>query len=85
MSYLGLHHVAHLRVVAEGLDIAQCAARYLSIENDHEARLAHEQTVDAVRAIRTTSSRALAPCGLGNQNYNEYRIADSRSVRGGSV
>ena len=48
---IGRHHFAHLRAVAEGLDIADCAARYLSTEHGHEARTAHQQTVDAVRAV----------------------------------
>ena len=48
---LGRHHFAHLRAVAEGLDLANCAARYLGTEHGHEARTAHQQTVDAVRAV----------------------------------
>ena len=51
VRHIGLHHFAYLRAVAEGLDIAQCAARYLGTEHGHEARSAHQQTVDAVRAI----------------------------------
>ncbi|RZI64689.1 MAG: integrase, partial [Pseudomonas sp.] len=48
---IGLHHFAYLRSVAEGLDIADCATRYLGTEHGHEARTAHQQTVDAVRAV----------------------------------
>ena len=48
---LGQHHCAHLRAVAEGLDLADCAARYLGTEHGHEAHSAHQQTVDAVRAV----------------------------------
>ena len=48
---IGLHHFAHLRSVAEGLDVADCAARYLGTEHGHEAHAAHQQTVDAVRAV----------------------------------
>ena len=48
---IGLHHFAHLRAVAEGLDVMQCATRYLGTEHGHEARTAHQQTVDAVRAV----------------------------------
>lgn len=51
VRHFGLHHFAHLRAVAEGLDIVQCAARYMWTEHGHEARSAHFQTVDAVRAI----------------------------------
>jgi hypothetical protein len=52
MRAIGLHHFAHLRTVAEGLNIAQYAARYLGTEHGHEARLAHQQTVDVVRKSR---------------------------------
>ncbi|MGJ7582702.1 tyrosine-type recombinase/integrase [Variovorax sp. RHLX14] len=48
---LGRHHFAHLRAVAEGLDLTACAARYLGTEHGNEARTAHQQTVDAVRAV----------------------------------
>ncbi|RYE72411.1 MAG: hypothetical protein EOO81_03445 [Oxalobacteraceae bacterium] len=47
----GLHHFVYLRAVAEGLDVAESAVRYLGTEHGHEARSAHQQTVDAVRAI----------------------------------
>jgi hypothetical protein len=42
---IGLHHFIHPRAVAVGLDIAECAARYLGTERGHQ------QTVDAVCAI----------------------------------
>ena len=48
---IGLHHFSHLRAVAEGLDVTLCAARYLDTEHGHEARTAHQQTVDAVHAV----------------------------------
>lgn len=48
---LGPHHFAHLRAIAEGLDLQDCAKRYLGIEHGHEAKTAHQQTVDAVRAL----------------------------------
>ena len=48
---LGPHHFAHLRAVAEGLDLGECARRYLGIEHGHEAITAHRQAVDAVRAV----------------------------------
>jgi hypothetical protein len=51
VRHIGLHHFAYLRAVAEGLDIAESAARYLGTGHGHEARSAHQQTVDAVRAI----------------------------------
>ncbi len=51
VSRLGAHHFAHLRAVAEGLDITDSARRYLGIGHGHEARSAHLQTVESVRAI----------------------------------
>ncbi|MFZ3141259.1 tyrosine-type recombinase/integrase [Polaromonas sp.] len=48
---LGPHHFAHLRAVAEGLDLTDCARRYLGVEHGHEAATAHRQAVDAVRAV----------------------------------
>ncbi len=48
---LGRHHFAHLRAVAEGIDLQDCAERYLGIEHGHQAKTAHQQTVESVRAI----------------------------------
>ena len=48
---LGNHHFAHLRAVAEGLDLQDSAKRYLGIEHGHQARSAHLQTVESIRAI----------------------------------
>jgi site-specific recombinase XerD len=48
---LGNHHFAHLRAVAEGLDLQDSAKRYLGIEHGHQARTAHLQTVQSIRAI----------------------------------
>lgn len=48
---LGCHHFAHLRSVAQGIDLQESAKRYLGIEHGHEARTAHNQTKDAVRAL----------------------------------
>ena len=48
---LGPHHFAHLRAVAEGLDITDCARRYLGVEHGLQTRAAHQQANDAVRAV----------------------------------
>ena len=48
---LGPHHFAHLRACAEGLELSDCARRYLGTQHGHEAKTAHQQTVDAVRAV----------------------------------
>jgi site-specific recombinase XerD len=48
---LGAHHFAHVRALAEGLDVVSSAQRYLGIEHGNQARAASRQTVDALRAI----------------------------------
>lgn len=51
VSRLGLHHFAHLRAVAEGLPLVDAAKRYLGVEHGHQAKVAHLETRDAVRAV----------------------------------
>jgi site-specific recombinase XerD len=51
VSRLGLHHFAHLRAVAEGLPVVDAAKRYLGVEHGHQAKVAHLETRDAVRAV----------------------------------
>ncbi len=48
---LGAHHFAHLRAVAEGIDVAISADRYLGITHGNQASAAHRRTVDAARAV----------------------------------
>ena len=48
---LGPHHFAHLRAVAEGIDLNESAQRYLGIEHGNEAITAHRQTGDQIRAL----------------------------------
>ena len=48
---LGPHHFAHLRAVSEGLGLADCARRYLGTQHGHEAATAHQEAVNAVRAV----------------------------------
>jgi hypothetical protein len=48
---LGLNHFAHLRAVAEGLPVLDAAKRYLGVEHGHQAKVAHMETRDAVRAV----------------------------------
>ena len=47
---LGPHHFAYLRAVAEGLDVDDCAQRYLGTTHGHERRSAHRQLVETVRS-----------------------------------
>ena len=48
---LGAHHFAHVRALAEGLDVVSSAQRYLGIEHGNQGKAASRQTVDALRAI----------------------------------
>jgi hypothetical protein len=62
---LGPHHFAHLRAIAEGLDMPGSARRFLGVEHGHQAKTAHRQTVEAVRAIaRRRSESAWRLIGL---------------------
>lgn len=70
---LGAHHFAHLRAAAEGLEIADCAKRYLGVEHGHQARTAHQQTVDHVRAVaRRTGESAWRLIGLTIRVQHEH-------------
>ena len=55
---LGAHHFAHLRAVAEGVEVVASADRYLGITHGNQARAAHQRTVDAVRAVARRSQMA---------------------------
>ena len=48
---LGKHHFGHLRAVAEGIDLIQSARLYLGVEHGHQAKTAHQEVVESVRAI----------------------------------
>ena len=52
---LGRHHFAHLRSVAQGIDIQESAKRYLGVEHGHEAKTAHLQTREAIRSLARRS------------------------------
>ena len=65
VTRLGRHHFAHLRSIAEGLDIQDSAKRYLGVEHGHQAVTAHRQTVDAVRSLsRRRGDKAWRLIGL---------------------
>lgn len=51
MKKLGKHHFAHLRSVAEGLDITESARRFLAIGHAAEVAGAHREVVDLARAV----------------------------------
>lgn len=62
---LGLHHFAHLRAVAEGLPVAESAARYLGIEHGHQAQGVHRAVVERLRSLaRRQGERAWRLLGL---------------------
>ena len=51
VTRLGLHHFAHLRALAEGIETGKSACLYLGVEHGNEALTASRQTIDAVRAV----------------------------------
>lgn len=55
---IGHHHFAFLRSLAEGLDLQESAMRYLGIEHGHQARIASDQTIQAIRAIARRQNEA---------------------------
>jgi integrase len=81
---LGPHHFAYLRAVSEGLALSECARRYLGIEHGHEARTAHQEAVDAVRAVarrrgestwRLVGLTIRAPVGQARPALNDFVAA----------
>lgn len=48
---LGLHHLAYLRAVADGIDPQVAAKMYLGVEHGHEAVTAHRRVVDHLRGV----------------------------------
>ncbi len=83
---LGRHHFSHLRAIAEGLDVVDSAKRYLGVEHGHQAKTAHEQTVDAVRAVaRRHNESAWRLIGLAIQvalDANQPSLDDFIADRG---
>jgi len=62
---LGRHHFAHLRSVAEGLEVMDSAFRYLGIEHGHQALSAHRRVVEHLRSLsRRRGDRAWRLIGL---------------------
>jgi len=51
LAKLGRHHFAHLRAIAEGVDLHQAAALYLGVDHGLQAPGAHNLVVDSVRAL----------------------------------
>nr|ART89673.1 integrase [uncultured bacterium] len=46
---IGPHHLAHLRAVADGLEVTACAKLYLGIEDYREAQTAHDELAARMR------------------------------------
>lgn len=80
ITRLGRHHFAHLRSIAEGLDIQDSAKRYLGVEHGHQAVTAHRQTVDSVRSLsRHRGDKAWRLIGLSitfNLNKSQPSLED---------
>ena len=80
VTRLGRHHFAHLRSIAEGLDIQDSAKRYLGVEHGHQAVTALRQTVDSVRTLsRRRGDKAWRLIGLTitfNLNKSQPSLED---------
>lgn len=61
---LGLHHLAYLRSLAEGLDASEAAKRYLRIEHAAQLLRTHREVVELVRAIASRFSSRWRLIGL---------------------
>lgn len=49
ITRIGPHHLAHLRAVADGLEVQACARTYLGIEDAREADVAHNELTARLR------------------------------------
>ena len=61
---LGLHHVAYLRSLAEGISPTEAAKRYLHIEHAAQLQRTHREVVDLVRAVASRFSSRWRLIGL---------------------
>lgn len=52
---LSANHFAHLRCVAEGVDVMASAKRFLHIEHGHEAKTAHSRITEIARTLARKS------------------------------
>lgn len=58
VTRIGPHHLAHLRAVADGLEVLACARTYLGIEDAREADIAHNELTARLRlAAKQTGER----------------------------
>ncbi len=88
---IGPHHLAHLRAVADGLEVAACAKLYLGIEDYREAQIAHDELSARLRLaakqaghkhyrligvrIREKARQAAAPSPVAAPTLDEYIAA----------
>lgn len=88
VNKIGIHHFAHLRALAEGIDPIKSGILYLGVEHGNEARAASLQTIDAVRAIarrRTDIGRTWRLIGISiklKQTKAQPSLDDFSAERG---
>lgn len=86
VNRIGRHHFAHLRALAEGVEVKKSAFLYLGIEHGLQARPASQQTIDAVRAIaRRSNERSARLIGLTIKTdplANQMSLDDFIAARG---
>jgi integrase/chorismate mutase len=78
---LGPHHFAFLRALAEGLDAADAARRYLGMDHGHELVTLQRQLVDQLRALarRNGDSRwRLIGIAIGSRTESGLHSPSSR-------
>lgn len=68
---LGLHHMAYLRAITQGIDSVAAALRYLPIDHGHEAITAHREIASRVRAV--AKRRGLKLWRLGGIHIPQVR------------
>lgn len=69
---IGPHHLAHLRAVADGLEVLACARTYLGIEDAREADIAHNELTARLR---------LAAKQAGERHYRLIGVRIREKVR----
>lgn len=69
---IGPHHLAHLRAVADGLEVLACARTYLGVEDAREADIAHNELTARLR---------LAAKQAGERHYRLIGVRIREKVR----
>lgn len=77
---LGLHHVAYLRAIAEGVDRTLCARLYLDAQDAAQARDAHQEIVEAAKTIARQSPAGRSSWRLLGMLVAPKKLADAPTL-----